>query len=244
MQTGMLPRIMAVLLAVCGLGACTTIVVNESTMIPSFGRGQLLGQLPNGHELVEHEFERSDGERAYGLAVTADADLPSILVYGGNMQSADGSIHRVVDNLRHLDANLFFFDRRGQGRSTGSPGVEQGMDDAVEVLDYVREQVAGPIILHGFSLGGFEAAHVAGHRAVDAMVLEATATNVDDFARQAVPWFAKPFIRIQVADELRGFDNRDILAEYDGPLLLIAGGNDRQTSPRMMKDLYEASPSA
>jgi hypothetical protein len=38
-------------------------------------------------------------------------------------------------------------------------------------------------------------------------VLEATSTNVEDWAHANVPWCARPFLRIEVAESLRAADN-------------------------------------
>nr|WP_301288480.1 alpha/beta fold hydrolase [Natronospira proteinivora] len=151
---------------------------------------------------------------------------------------------RVVSNFSAMGLNVYYFDRRGQGRNAGSAGIDTAFEDAKAVYEYVRAQVDGPLILHGLSLGGFEAASLSAEADIDALVLEATATNVDDFVEHArLPWFARPFIRLEVDEALRGFDNRDHLADYDGPLLLLSGEDDRQTAPVLMEKLYEASPS-
>ena len=222
------------------VSGCKSFSVDESYMFPSFGLGQTV---PDGATMKEHRFSRPDGSEVYGMSVVLDPNQPSVLYYGGNNQSVDNSMSRVVSNFADMNLNVFFFDRRGQGRNSGAPGVDTAFEDAKAVFAYVQARVDGPLILHGLSLGGFEAAAVAATHPVDALVLEATATNVDDFVEHAIPWYAKPFIRVKVDDVLRGFDNRDQLKEYNGPLLLLAGENDGQTAPALMEKLYRASPS-
>lgn len=228
------------LLILIALSGCTTIYVDESYMFPSFGLGQAL---PEGATLEEHRFTRPDGSEVYGLSVVLDPTLPSVLYYGGNNLSVDNSMSWVVSNFTAMNMNVYFFDRRGQGRNPGTPGVDTAFEDAQAVFEYVRERVDGPLVLHGLSLGAFEAAAVAAAHSIDALVLEATATNVDDFAKHATPLYAKPFVRIEIDDALRGFDNRDHLMQYHGPLLLLGGKNDRQTAPELMEKLYRSSPS-
>lgn len=239
------PRILSIiLLSLAGLSGCATFTVDEAYMFPSFGPGQLESVLPDDYTVTEHELERADGTHVYGISLVGSAEAPDLLYLGGNHQSVDRAIEHVAENFLAVGrVNIHFFDRRGQGRSTGTGGVDHGMKDAMAIFDYVRERVDGPLIVHGLSLGGFEAAAVAAERPVDALVLEATATNVDEFVSTAIPWYAKPFVTVNVADELRTADNREPIADYQGPLLLLAGEDDTQTAPEMMESLYNVSPS-
>lgn len=230
----------ALLMCVAASG-CTTFEVTESYMFPSFGLGQTM---PDGATLNQHRFIRPDGSEVYGMSVVLDPAQPSVLYFGGNNQSVDRSMSWVVSNFTAMNINVYFFDRRGQGRNRGTPGVETAYEDAKAVWKYVQSQVEGPLILHGLSLGAFEAAAVAATHHVDALVLEATSTNVEEFVEHAVPWYAKPIVRVEIDDELRGVDNRDHLKQYYGPLLLLGAEDDRSTAPELMEKLYQASPSA
>lgn len=225
------------------ISGCTTFSVDESNMLPSFGIGQLPSELPDGFTVEEHRFTRPDGSPVYGLGLVSTPDAPTLLYFGGNQQAVDGSINMLARRFPDMGLNVYYFDRRGQGRNSGTPTVETTADDALLVYDYVDQRTQGPLILLGFSLGGFETAHVTTKRAVDAIILAATATNVDDYVQAVMPWYAKPFIDVEVDDALRGIDNGENLSGYEGPTLLLAGERDRQAPPELTEKLHEISPS-
>lgn len=226
-----------------GLSGCTTLTVDESDMLPNFGIGQLPSLLPEDFSVEEHHFTRPDGTPVYGLGLVSNPDAPTLLYFGGNRQSVDDGINMLARRFPEMGLNVYYFDRRGQGRNPGTPSVETTADDALLVYDYVDQRTQGPLILLGLSLGGFETTHVTTKRSVDAVILAATATNVDDYADAVMPWYAKPFIELEIDDALRGIDNADNLSGYEGSTLLIAGEEDSQTPPELTEKLYEANPS-
>ena len=113
--------------------------------------------------------------------------------------------------------------------------------DAVDLFDLVRNTTDGKIILYGHSIGSFIAASVVQHRKIDGLVLEGTATNVPEWANSLVPWYAKAFVRVSVDPALQDADNVIALAEYMGPLLILVGDSDNQTSPRLARSLHESA---
>lgn len=226
-----------------GLSGCATFTVDESDMLPSFGIGQLPSLLPEDVSVEEHHFTRPDGTSVYGLGLVSSTDAPTLLYFGGNQQSVDNGINMLARRFPEMGLNVYYFDRRGQGRNPGTPTVDTTARDALLVYDYVDQRTDGPLILLGLSLGGFETTHVITERPADAVILAATATNVDDYADAVMPWYAKPFIELEIDDALRGIDNAENLSGYEGPTLLIAGSEDRQTPPELTEKLYEASPS-
>ena len=226
-----------------GLSGCATFSVDESDMLPSFGIGQLPSTLPDGFSVQEHHFTRPDGTPVYGLGLISIPGAPTILYFGGNRQSVDNSINMLARRFPAMGLNVYYFDRRGQGRNPGTPTVEKTASDALLVYDYVERRTRGPLILLGLSLGGFETTEIIKQRPADAVILAATATNVDDFADAVMPWYAAPFINVEIDDALRGIDNAENLSDYEGPVLFIAGEDDRQTPPALAEKLYKANPS-
>jgi alpha-beta hydrolase superfamily lysophospholipase len=102
---------------------------------------------------------------------------------------------------RHLNArgwNVLGHDHRGHGRSGGAKGaLNQGDDllrDLGTVIDMVRAQHPGPLVLLGHSLGGLIAARFVAegldaspapwHRPVDALVLSSPALDAGMNAAQ------------------------------------------------------------
>lgn len=242
---GSLPAVPLLLLCLATSTACQEVEIAEADILPAFEAGAAYdpSALPNDFEVEEHRFERDDGTEIFGVSLERSPSAPGLVYFGGNLQSVDRSLETVARDLEGYGLNLYLFDRRGQGRSGGVPRAARAVDDARAVFDYARTLTDRPLIVHGFSLGGFEAVAVAEERDVAGLVLEATATNVEDFAAAVVPWYARPFVRLSIDDELRVMDNAESLARQTDPLLLLAGGEDEQTPPMMMRALYDASAS-
>ena len=57
-----------------------------------------------------------------------------------------------------------------------------------------------------------------------------------------VPWFAKPFVKINLDEELTAVDNRAALRNYAGPVLIINGVNDVQTPAATARELFASIP--
>lgn len=183
------------------------------------------------------------GDATLGAVYLAHNAPLDILYLGGDSFHIDAYGADVDRAAAALPANLMLLDYRGYGRSSGTPAIESVKADAVAAFDALRERNGGrPIAVHGFSLGSFLAAHIATQRPVAGLVLESTATNVDDWAHAQIPWLAKPFIHVDIAEALRRQSNVDALRAYRGPLLLLTGSRDPITPPRFAQRLFEASP--
>lgn len=143
-----------------------------------------------------------------------------------------------------MGVNVLMIDYRGYGRSAGTPSIATMKNDALAAFDHLRGRAGDrPIVVHGLSLGGFVAAHVAANRAVQGLVLEATAPDVATWARNQIPGYAKPAVRLKIAPALLAESNVEAVGRHRGPLLLITGSNDAVTPPRFMQPLLAASPS-
>ena len=184
----------------------------------------------------------ADGATLGGVRLgQANADL-EILYFGGNASRADDMVAFLGPLLSGTRANLTMIDYRGYGRSTGTPTIATLKADALAVLDRLRDRAgATPIVVHGVSLGGFVAAYVAANRAIQGLVLEATAPDAQTWAANQVPAVAKPFVRLHIAPALLDENNVEALKRYAGPLLLIAGSKDKITPPRFLQQLFDAS---
>lgn len=221
--------------------ACTTITVSGDNLMQGTGEARLHREVPEDYSLQEFRFDRPDGSDAYGIAVTRPENSKAILYFGGNQFYIDRAGFWAVKTLAPLGVDIYIVDRRGYGRSPGVPTVNIIEADAITAYDQVASMTDKPLVVHGHSLGGYEAAAVAREREVDALVLEATATNVDAWADTLVPWYASPFITVDIQDELRKFDNAEAVRKHQGPLLLLAGGDDKQVDKSLLEDLYAAS---
>ena len=217
------------------LGGCVTFEVKDDHFfIP--GPAEHPTPIPGAEEVRL-------GELGGARVVVPDAEV-EILYFGGNASRVDDYGAFLVGALAPLRANVTSFDYRGYCRSGGTPSIEAVKSDALAIYDFVRER-AGPrrLIVHGVSLGSFIAAHIAAHRPVDGLVLEATAPDVRSWARRQIPWYAKPFVRLKIAPALLEASNEAVVRRYRGPLMLLTGAEDAVTPREFALALYEASPS-
>jgi pimeloyl-ACP methyl ester carboxylesterase len=74
-------------------------------------------------------------------------------------------------------------------------------------------------------------------------VLEGSATNAEEWAASRIPWYAKPFIKVTIADNLKTFDNLDVVKNHKAPLLVLVGEKDARTPKVLSKRLFQNSVS-
>jgi len=221
------------------LFGCKTIVLKEARFIhPQKDNTKVEFKL-SGYQFNEHQVIRTDQTLAHGISMTRPGNQFSILFFGGNKFLLAKKGEQVVKQLGHFGADIYIFDHRGYGLSSGTPTLRLLMQDAIENFDYVRSKTVGTLILHGHSMGSFEAGWVAKNRAVDALVLESTVTHVDEWVKDRLPRFLKPFIRFEIKPELRIVNNIETVKQLTSPLLLLVGGKDNLTPPSHSRDLYE-----
>jgi len=242
----------------CGVGVlaltgCMTINVNEKSFIqPDSVAGLKVKRqfdvivarqaLPDA-VVQEQVIIAADGNQLESVIVRqADAKL-TILYFGGNLFHLDESAKNIVATLGQCKADIAMADYRGYGRSAGTPNVDNMKSDALQVYDQVRAQVKGRLIVHGHSFGSFMAAHVAQNRAVDGLVLESTATNAMDWAQANVPWYARPFVTLELAPSLRGIDNVSAARAHKAMALVMVGDKDKVTPSHLGEQVFAAFPS-
>jgi len=163
---------------------------------------------------------------------------------GNGMKVSRGGIE-ALKILAKLEKDIVIFDRRGLGASNGKATLSNLVDDSVEAYHFIKNKLkAKSIVVHGYSLGSFIAAQLAKNEAVDALVLQGSATNVDDWIDKKTPWYTKPFLTIKVDEVFKSADNEIVVADYyRGPLLIIGGENDQQVPVELSQLLYNASKS-
>lgn len=132
-----------------------------------------------------------DGRDLFRRDWPSDGARGTIVIVHGLGEHIDRYGH-VAAALNERGWDVAGYDHRGHGRSSGARGrIAAGDDllvDLALVIDTVRSEVEGPIVLLGHSLGGLVAARfVAGgvelptpdwHRAVDALALSSPALGI------------------------------------------------------------------
>jgi fermentation-respiration switch protein FrsA (DUF1100 family) len=184
-------------------------------------------------------FSSEDGMRLHGWWIPHGEARGTLLYCHGST----GSIaHRigVLRKLWGLGLNLFAFDYRGYGRSTGEP-TESGLYlDARAAHDYLTRDSklrgrADEILLFGHSLGGAVAIDCALERRVAGLVAQSTFTHIRDAARAVFPT-----LPIHLAAR-RQFRSIDKVGELRIPKLFIHGDADETVPVELGRRLFEAA---
>ena len=232
------------------LSACTTLHISEKDVLrpdrfrPSGAALDTTRLFPQA-KAKDESLALPDGPVLGGLTLAQGRHAVGVLYFGGNAFHLDRHGPQVLPPLTACGVDVTLFDYRGFGRSQGQASVANMAEDALRVYDYVRARHPGGVVVHGHSLGSFIAAHVAAHRPdVRGLVLETTATNATDWAQRNVPWYARPFVQVKLADSLKAVDNQASVRQYSGPALVLAAGRDRMTPPELGRKVYEALPGA
>lgn len=191
-----------------------------------------------------HSILASDGTRLNAVWLYQPQAKLTVLHFGGNMSRISRNGRAMAERVLPLGANLLLVDHRGSGRSEGTPTLELMLGDALAAFDYLTTQLGVPadrVVVQGHSLGSFMAGHVARQRRIAGLVLSGSATTTEDWVATRTPWYAKPFLRAEIAPNLRGRGNLDVVVEQSAPLLLLCGDDDEQTPAKLTRKLAEAA---
>lgn len=174
--------------------------------------------------------------------IPGSEDGPTVLFCHGNagnlrFPKARGDRFMALHQAR---ANLWVFDYRGYGYSSGKP-TEMGLyEDAKAIHALVREQHRPdrPFVLFGRSLGGAVASFLATEvQMPDAMILESTFTSAPDVCAK---WAGR-----YLADAMTyQFSNLSRIPKVSCPLYMIHGTADLTVRHDLGEKLFAACPSA
>ncbi len=189
----------------------------------------------------------------------AQRDAPAILLLHG-IKASRAMFQENAEWLNGLGYSVFALDFRGHGGSAATERTFGWLEagDAAAALAWLRKDAPGRKVgVIGVSLGG--AAALLGPRGplpVDALVLQgvypdirtAIANRLDRAGVPVLTAMSEPLLSYQsyfrygVAPEL--ISPREGLRRYRGPLLLIGGMEDRDTTPADSRALFAAAQGA
>jgi fermentation-respiration switch protein FrsA (DUF1100 family) len=241
----------ALLAILCiAVAACTAQVSERGLLTPVSGgllSQDALAKAAPVYTATHLDFVAPDGIHLYGVHLRQPNARATILYFGGNGYTIGRFGPWTASVFAPLGVDLVIVDHRGYGQSQGVPGIAAMESDALVVFDRVAALpgVNGrPIVVHGHSLGSFIAGYVAAHRPAAGVVLESSVTTAEDWVKAATPSAARLFVKVRLADELRGRGNLANMALIEEPLLLLVGAKDGTTPPSLSQALYAASPLA
>lgn len=247
-------RRVLLLSVVVGLTGCVLEYSEEdlvrSMPAPAPSISELKSEFPS-FDAVEERVRVAGDAELYVLRLIRRDAMATVLYFGGNAYRAGLMGGRTAASYSALPVNLVLVDHRGYGASSGIPGIDALMADALIVYDHLRADQALahlPLIVHGQSLGSFLAGHVAATRTLDGLVLESSVTSTGDWvahARRQQPWWQRILVRrVDIAPELAGRGNLEVARQLDEPVLFVVGELDPLTPPAFSGALYEAAPLA
>jgi uncharacterized protein len=182
-------------------------------------------------------------EQLAGWWIPSEEPQAGTLLYlHGNAANVSANVRQVL-RLRSTGLNVFIFDYRGYGNSTGGPPREKLMyEDAERAWKYlVAERDIAPdhIAIYGHSLGGAVAIDLASrHPEAGALITESTFTSIAGLAN-GVSFTACLPVRLILTER---FDSISKIGSIHLPQLILQGDADTMVPPGMARKLYEAAP--
>jgi hypothetical protein len=181
--------------------------------------------------------DTKDHEKLHGWYIP-DPNSQDVLLFlhgnAGNISDRISSIQR----FRELGLNIFIFDYRGYGQSTGNVSEKGTYNDAQAAWTYLtttRSFRPDQIVVHGRSLGGGVAGWVAEKYEPKALILESTFTSIDNIGKETYPFFPVRWLsRIH-------YNTIDRLKNINCPVLIIHSPEDEVIPYKHGLALYEAA---
>ena len=161
-----------------------------------------------------------EGAHLNALHFTVAQPRGVVLFFHGNA----GSLRRwgeVVESFTHRGYDLFAFDYRGYGKSSGKIKTQRQLhDDADRDYAYVRERYAAEnIIVYGRSLGSGIAAQLAVRHTPKILILETPYFSLKDLTATFYPYVPGFLLKFPLRTDLA-------LPQVKSPVYLIHGTRD------------------
>jgi len=191
---------------------------------------------------VEHgRFGTGGGGLAFTMVTQAEPADTLVVRCGGNASTRQRSGYRyTVVAIPHGDVLLF--DYPGYGETGGEASPERFQQMADELVPLVRDKAAGrKIVLWGHSLGGLVCSELAARLPeTDGVIIETSARNAREVAEAWTPWYAAPFVRIEIAEGFGDIDVASALKGFKGPVLVLGGEKDATLPVQLARSVGKA----
>lgn len=184
-------------------------------------------------------FYAEDGCRLSGWWVPRDDARGAVVYCHGNAGNISGRID-VIKGLHDLGLQVFIFDYRGYGQSSGLPHEKGIYRDARAAYEVVRARYEDaeqpPVMIYGASLGGPVAVNLATEKPCRALVLEGSFTSAIAVGER---WFPMLPIRLIASQH---FDALTKIRALNIPLLVAHSPHDQVIPFDMGNELFTAAP--
>lgn len=186
------------------------------------GRGLIATPQHIGLEFRDVEFDTEDGEILHGWWLPHASPRGTLLFQHGNA----GNISHRLDSLRifhELGLNVFIYDYRGYGQSSGSPSEMGVYRDARAAWRWLVDEAGvepSSIVLFGRSMGGAVASRLAAEVDAAGLIVESTFTSVPEIGAELYWWLP---VRLLARLE---FNAAQSIAQADLPVLVVHSPED------------------
>jgi uncharacterized protein len=192
-----------------------------------------------GLQFHDLHFKASDGVELNAWFIPHREARSTLVWFHGNA----GNISHRVENIKLLHekvkVNIFIFDYRGYGLSTGHISEDGTYLDGEAALEFVRKELGMPperIILFGRSLGAAVAAEMANRFDSQALILESPFVSIRAMAGVVLPWLPiGPLLRTR-------YDVQEKIRSIKTPLLVLHGDRDEVVPFEQGKLVFAAAP--
>lgn len=160
---------------------------------------------------------------------------PTIIYFKGNSGSFS-SEHERFDAFSQAGYGFLAFDYRGFPASPGTITQDGILADALAAFDWLAEEVDGPILIWGRSLGASPATYVASQREAAALLLETPFYSAVGVAAERYPYVP---VSLLMLDQ---FPSNEWIVDVEEPVFVAHGTADRTISVSNAERLYEIAP--
>ena len=232
----LLSHFLSILLAYLSVLALVRMFESRLIFIPNYP-GRLDGDWhPRGLNVEDIWLTASDGVKLHAWWIPDDKARFTFLAFHGNASNIANRAP-TYEFLHGIHVNVFALEYRGYGRSEGKPseaGVYRDAEAAHEYLVNSKGIDRKVIISFGQSLGTAVATHLATHRQVAGVVLEAPFPSASRVARK-IFWFL-PGVSFLMHGQ---FDTRVWLKEIHAPVLIVHCSQDPVIPFQFGREVYD-----
>lgn len=228
------------LMAAVYLAFCLLILFRQSRYV--YYPGRRVAQTPAAFRLPFEDvrLKTPDGETIAGWFVPAGTRACGFTILDCHGNAGDiGDRLGTILTLREMGLDVFIFDYRGYGQSTGRPTEQGTYTDARAAWDYLVQTRRVPperIVIFGRSLGGNIAVQLAAQVRPRLLVVESAFTSACDMARRMFPLFpARWLCRFR-------YDALSAIREVRCPVIVAHSPDDEMIPFAHGRRLFEAAP--
>jgi hypothetical protein len=180
----------------------------------------------------------ADGLKLHAWHVPAKDAAGTVLFCHGNAGNVSHRIETIAV-LHKLGMNVLVFDYRGYGKSEGRPTEEGTYRDAEAAWAYLvetRGEKPQRIVIHGRSLGGSVAAHLAMDRTAAGLIVESSFYDITELGAELFRWLPVRWLsrmKYKTAEYVKG---------ARCPVLVIHSREDDMIALHHGQKIFDAAP--